>query len=214
MENPKNIKNIKNLEWKSHQSCKSFNVDLKKLLFNEVNCRLTSQSPALTAQLDGDYYCVEKTKKLWHFRSNPKSLGRFFMLGAVTCWNLVLVNTVRPATRVLWDGPVTVSKKEKFVAKHFHQFFCGGEADVEQTGTFVWEKGAQGPGLTDQTFLYPVAKQELNTSLLCCVISFRQSPCKSLIALILRTEHSFDKVSFLRDASMPRVVSLQRRKDF
>ncbi len=34
-------------------------------------------------------------------RTNSESLGRSFTLGTVTCWSLVLVNTVRPATRIM-----------------------------------------------------------------------------------------------------------------
>ncbi len=53
---------------------------------------------------------------LQHFTASESS-GRSFILGAVTCWSPVLVNTVRPATRVLWDGSVAVTKENpsKFV---------------------------------------------------------------------------------------------------
>ncbi len=54
---------------------------------------------------------LQSLKKPLHCRSNPKSLGRSFILGLVTCWRLVLVNTVWPATRVPWDGSAVVTKE-------------------------------------------------------------------------------------------------------
>lgn len=46
-----------------------------------------------------------------HCRTNYKSWGQSFILGSMTCWSLVLVNTLRPATHVPWDGTVAVTKE-------------------------------------------------------------------------------------------------------
>ncbi len=79
--------------------------------------------PTFVAELGGDNYRVQKKV---HCRTNHKSSRQSFMLGVVTCWSLVLINTVWSLIGWFSRGhqrklPQNLLMSVVFAAKHFHQ---------------------------------------------------------------------------------------------